>query len=547
MRAVLVGAEYEENLAVRYLAAALRQAGHEAVIVAFDRAADLHAVAAAILDAAPDLVGLSIAFQHRAREFLELAAALRAGGYRGHVCAGGHVPTAAWRELLASAPAVDTVVRHDGEATLVELCAALGEPARWPTIPGVCARDAAGAPAAAPARRQLDELDALPFPVRDKPHALHAGVPFTTLSGSRGCFADCNYCCINTWHRTALGKRFRSRSPANIAEEMARLYHERGVRIFCFHDDNFFLPSPPKTRRRLAALQRELDARGVGTVAYVAKCRPDELDAALLTEARAMGFLRLYVGVENGSAAGLRNLNRLHDLATTRGALQLLRDAGVYACYNVLLFEPDTTLADIAENIAFIAENADFPFNFGRTEIYAGTKYERMLAAAGRLRGTFLGYTYRIADDEAEVMFRLCAVAFQVRNFSDAALANQNSGLGYEAAVLRHFCPGPRADELAARAAALSRAISDDTITHLRAAHDFVARGAWRDARAAQDFTADLATRINLRNLELGATLEELKLAIRAHGLARRLHAGATAAGSPGQGNAHAALRPRPA
>jgi methylmalonyl-CoA mutase cobalamin-binding subunit len=519
MRAVLIGAEYEENLAVRYLAAALQAAGHAVTIVPFSRAADLDAAVDECLRAGPDLVGLSMAFQHRAREFLDLAAALRRRGYAGHVCAGGHVPTAAWRELLAQSPAVDTVVRHDGEVTLVELAAALGEPARWRDIPGVCTRDDDGRPVAAPARRQLDDLDRLPFPSRDRPHAIHAGLPFTTISGSRGCFANCNYCCINTWHRSAQGKRYRARSPANVADEMARLYHDRGVRVFCFHDDNFFLPRPRQSSRRLGELRRAVADRGLGRIAYVAKCRPDEVDLPLLEEARAMGVVRLFVGVENGSEAALRNLNRLHDLDTTRRALDALRRSGVYACYNVLLFEPDTRLEHLAENLEFLDANADFPFNFGRAEIYAGTRYERQLRAQGRLRGSFLGYTYRIADDRAEVLFRICAVAFSVRNFSADALANHNGSLGYEASLLEHFFPGEQARVLVARTRDLSARINRDTIAHLRAAYEFVRDGDWRDPRTAQDFTATLATRVNQHSLALGAELDALKAAIRGYGL----------------------------
>jgi hypothetical protein len=144
-------------------------------------------------------------------------------------------------------------------------------------------------------------------------------------------------------------------------------------------------------------------------------------------------------------------------------------------------------------------------------------------------------------------VFRIAAVAFQMRNFAEGALANANSGLGYEAALLERFFPGPRAAELRARAAALSETIGRDTLAHLRTIHAFVADGGYRDAAAAQELTVALATTINLRNLELGATLEELKLAIRAHGLERRLAAGVVTAGTPGEGEDHAALHARPA
>jgi radical SAM superfamily enzyme YgiQ (UPF0313 family) len=522
MRAVLVGAEYEENLALRSLAAALREDGQQAVLVPFEGTEDVRTVAAACLRHAPDLVGLSLPFQHRVAAFLALVAALRALGYRGHVCAGGHVPTAAWRELLASAPGLDTVVRHDGEVTLVELCRALATPARWLSVAGVCARDAAGVPRAAPPRRQIDDLDALPWPVRDGPPVRHVGLPFATISGSRGCYADCNFCCINSWHRGAVGRRYRRRSPGSVAAEMARLYRDRGVRVFCFHDDTFLLPRPEDSRRRLAALREDLARRDVGLVAVVAKCRPDQLDRALLEEARALGVVRFYVGVENGSPAGVQHLNRGHSVADSHRALELCAATGVFACYNLLPFEPDATLEDVAESFDFAARHIDVPFNFGRTEVYAGSNYERLLRAAGRLRGAFPSFGYVIADERAEMLFRILAVAFTVRNFASESLANLSSATGYEASVLSHFHPSRAATDLRARAAALTVEVNRDTLAQLRTACAFVREGGWRDPATAQDFAVDLATRTNLSGHALSTRIERLREAIRLEAIGRR-------------------------
>ena len=54
MQAVaLVGAEYEENLSLRYLAAAVETGGFRAVILPFNRETDAPGVADAILSARP--------------------------------------------------------------------------------------------------------------------------------------------------------------------------------------------------------------------------------------------------------------------------------------------------------------------------------------------------------------------------------------------------------------------------------------------------------------------------------------------------------------
>jgi radical SAM superfamily enzyme YgiQ (UPF0313 family) len=159
MDLALVGAEHEENLALRYLAAAARAAGHDPVIIPFSGEDQAARVTRDILERGHPFVGLSLAFQHHGRDFLSLARTLRRQGYAGHVCCGGHWATAAWREILEDYPEVDSIVRHDGERTLVELLSVLGRPAEWGRVEGVCTRDASGQAVAAPPRRQVADLD----------------------------------------------------------------------------------------------------------------------------------------------------------------------------------------------------------------------------------------------------------------------------------------------------------------------------------------------------------------------------------------------------
>jgi anaerobic magnesium-protoporphyrin IX monomethyl ester cyclase len=78
----VVGPEVEENLSLRYLAASLADAGYRTEILSFNGERDFSRIVAAILgESAPLLVGLSLAFQHRAQDFLALAMALRERGY----------------------------------------------------------------------------------------------------------------------------------------------------------------------------------------------------------------------------------------------------------------------------------------------------------------------------------------------------------------------------------------------------------------------------------------------------------------------------------
>src|SRR5690242_10265241 len=107
MRVLLVGPDLESNLSLLYLAASLRAAGHAPRIARFDGPQDAPAVVQAARGA--DLVGLSMSFQVRAVEFLELAAALKRDAPLRPVIAGGHHASCAARELLEDHPALDAV------------------------------------------------------------------------------------------------------------------------------------------------------------------------------------------------------------------------------------------------------------------------------------------------------------------------------------------------------------------------------------------------------------------------------------------------------
>lgn len=465
MRVTLVGADYEENLGLGTVAAVAEAAGHTCRVVPFNVAEDADWVLEQVLSSQPEVVGLSIQFQHRAYEFLGLARAVRARGFTGHLTCGGQWPSQAWRETLAPRHGVDSVTIFESEQTFPELLKAIYEDGDLKLVPGLAVRTVSGVPHQTKTRGPIEDLDAVPFPKRYRAHDLHYGVPFIPIMGGRG---GCNDGSIagsqSDTHRG--GACLRRRSPQNVAAEMAELWHRAGgTGIFCFHDDDFLLTRPNASQDRIQAIRDELSKRGVGDVGWVAKCRPDALTPALAKWLAGQGVLRLYVGVENASAAGALHLGRGTQQEHTNAALAACRNAGIFVCYNLLLFEPDTKLADVSENIAFIREHPGHPINFCRAEPYYGTPLMQSLQTERNLSGSYLGYDYRIQDDQAELLFRLTTAIFRDRNFSARGVANRYMGLGYSLKVLERFYPHDpaRLAELERSADRLTRAISLET------------------------------------------------------------------------------------
>lgn len=516
MDITLVGADFEENLGVGMIAASAIAAGHRVRVVPFNEARQLSAIAQKLAKANPDVVGLSIQFQHRAREFLGLASVLRGLGYAGHITCGGQFPTLAYKDVLEHKHGIDSVVLHEGESTFVKLLDALSNAQPYAGVPGLAHRDSSGS-AHVGQTPPLDTLDDLPFPARYRGHSQHMGIPFVPILGSRGCWGSCSYCSITSFYRDAKSKRggmmLRHRSPENIAAEMAMLLGNVGGRaIFCFHDDNFLLPRAEASIERIRAIKEAVDAYGVGRVGMIGKCRPDSLTPELTRELHKLGVIRLYVGVENMSVAGSKHLNRRMQTDCVRDALAACRQEGIFGCYNLLIFEPDAKLQDIEDNIAFIREHASHPVNFCRAEPYHGTPLQIEMASRNTLAGSYLGYDYRIEDDRTELLFRICAAAFRQRNFAPNGVHNRYMGLGYNAKLLEYFYQdktGRRA-ELMHECEELTRSIALETAGFLEQALSLAESADLSDRERIERETALMGLRIAEADRLQHARLDQL-------------------------------------
>ena len=483
MRLVLIGADYEENLGMCMIAAAAESAGHRTSVVAFQSSEERSLVVKKVLAARPDVVGLAAQFQHRGMDYLGLACDLRRAGFRGHITAGGQFATMAYASILSGRYGVDSVVLYEGERTISELLDAVASGRALGSVAGLALPDGKGGAYRTSPRALTSNLDCLPLAQRYRQHSRQLGVPFIPVSGSRGCWAECSFCSITTVLRDGrehdvLGRRLRLRSPEDVGLEMAMLAQAvGGSAIFCFHDENFLLPRPADSLARVAAVRKTLDEQGVGPSALVGKCRPDTMTKDLARELARLGVIRMYVGIENASPNGATHLNRRTDVSTMAAALDACADAGIYACYNLLIFEPESTLDDVAQNIAFMRKHASTPINFCRAEPYLGTPMQRRLQAAGKLRGGFLGWDYRIEDDRTELLFRMAASAFREHNFASDGVANRYMSLGYSAKVLDFFYKDDagRKASLMERALEITRSITLDTSELLEAALDIAA------------------------------------------------------------------------
>lgn len=530
MRVALIGAELEENLGLRYMAASLERRGHQAFIVPFNEARELPRVVDEVVALAPEVAGLSMVFTGRAREFCRLARGLRQAGYQGHLTAGGHFAALNAERLLAEVAEIDSVALGEGEELICALAARGGDAAG---LPGFCARDG-GAAVRVPSPGNPADLDALPFPRRDRFHA-YFDKPIASLLSSRGCWRSCAFCSIDAWYRSGGGHKFRIRSVPGVVAEMKDLYTTHGVRIFNFQDDNFFLPDPAAACRRFRDLRDGLAAAGVEGIAIAVKARPDSITPEALAVLDDLGLFRVFLGVENASEDELRNLNRRSSLAEIERALDLLNDLDVHVAFNLLLFEPDTTLEDLRRNLRFIERHLDNPFNFCRAEAYAGTGLERRLREQAILLGDWFGFDYRLKRPGPELFHRIANYAFFERNFSDFGLHYFNMEVDFSLQLMRRFYPERLSETVRAEARSFVQATNLETFRLLSAVYDLAATLDPQDELAVHAAMRAMRARVDASSAALHArgrrALDGLHGVYRAGGA--RASAAAPAGGVP--------------
>ncbi|MFP4418781.1 MAG: B12-binding domain-containing radical SAM protein [Chitinispirillaceae bacterium] len=330
------------------------------------------------------------------------------------------------------------------------------------------------------------------WPSRSHPLPRILNLPIANMLAGRGCFANCNFCSISAWHKKNGGPRFRFRSPDQVAAEMAYLYHEHGVRIFNFHDDNFFNPRHQDSISRFEEIKKHLKREKINRIGIQVKARPDSISQPVVSALKDIGLFRVFLGVENNAVAGLHALGRGTTRARNYAALDILEKNDIHTTFNLLMFEPDMTADDYKDNVDIMHTRSTLPLNFGRVEVYGGTPLEEALRAQQRLRGTYFGYTYRIKDSAMQTAFEIFNRVFTDRNFDPHGMNLMAMQLDYNFHLLKHFYPHKASLKLRNDVKRCIEELNHNSASLMMAIHDYVTDDKSHSTEDISRFTARL-------------------------------------------------------
>jgi B12 binding domain/Radical SAM superfamily len=296
------------------------------------------------------LVGISSLFTPYSREALTTARLVKEALPECPVVLGGHHPTAFPEESLQN-PAVDYVLRGEGEAALPKLAGRLLSGRNPLDVPGIACRDDSGNLCITPPA-YMDDLDTYPLPAFHLiKHSFYsrANGAGAVVVASRGCPLKCSYCALGSDEAPP----FRRRRVDSVLDEIDVAVRENGVRFIDFEDENlsfdkrWFTRLLEELRGRFKTLDIELRAMN-GLL-------PSTLDAELVRLMGRAGFRTLNLSLGATSAGQLERFGRPDVRSAFDHALELARENEMAAVGYVIAAAPGQSAEDSVADLLYLA------------------------------------------------------------------------------------------------------------------------------------------------------------------------------------------------
>ena len=258
---------------------------------------------------------------------------------------GGVYPTFHARDILNGAPAVDFIVRGEGETTSVELISALSRPSECSPSAAVCPE----APRPRPDDALLRRIRGLAYRTNGQVILTEPRTPATDLDAfrvgwelidnwdryrsfgmgragivqfSRGCPNRCTYC-----GQHAFWESWRHRDPSKVADEIAWLSRTHGIRCIMLADEN-----PAASREPWQRFLEEMVSRRVPVSFLLSMCAADVVrDKDILPLYREAGILYALLGIESTDPSVLSRVNKGSTARNDLQACQLLKRHGIFS------------------------------------------------------------------------------------------------------------------------------------------------------------------------------------------------------------------------
>lgn len=291
----------------------------------------------------PRAVGVSVTFSYLYPEGQRVAEDVRALDPDVPILIGGPHVTYQDEAALRETPAIDVVVRGEGEWTALELIRALDAGSDLGGVSGITFRRPDGTIQRNDKRPLGSVLDLPPEDFTLLPAGFCRIMDISALT-SRGCAYRCRFCHeFRYW-----GGVVREHPVARVTDEMERLARYDNVLLGI--DDSMLDMRTPFFHELIAALGRsDHVSPNFGLLTRLDTITPEGASAM-----RRAGMRWVCVGVESGSPRVLQSMNKEITVEQIRAGLRLAQDAGLSASGFLIIGHPGDSPEESATSRAFV-------------------------------------------------------------------------------------------------------------------------------------------------------------------------------------------------
>jgi radical SAM superfamily enzyme YgiQ (UPF0313 family) len=291
------------------------------------------------------------------------------------VIMGGPHATFMSGQILFDEPAVDVVVRGEGEETLLEIAQKSPNMQNLSEVKSVVFRKDDQI-VQTPTRPFIQDLDALPRPAYhlipvDKYRIL--GRKLLPIMSSRGCPFQCSFCVASQM----FGARFRGRNPKNVLDEIEWLRDEYGAEGVTFQDDTLTFD-----RKRIldicdGIVDRKIELPwGCGT-------RADVVNREILAKMRKAHCNEVCFGVESGCQRIRDALKKKVTTDQCENAIKWAKEVGIFVTVSVILGYPGETRETLQQTLDFVRRVEPDDVYLNHATPYPGTELRALVESNG--------------------------------------------------------------------------------------------------------------------------------------------------------------------
>jgi len=266
----------------------------------------------------------------------------------------------------------DLIVAGEGEFALEGLCAADFDRAVWSRIPGLIFRDPAGSIHRTGPAETVRDLDAQPWPDRERidmaryldTWRTRHGMGSVSIITARGCPYHCAWC-----SHSVFGKTHRRRTPNGVADEVEFLLDRYRPEMLWMADDVFTIHHG--WLRNYAA---EVRRRGIRRP-FECITRADRLNEEAADLLAELGCMRIWIGSESGSQRILNAMQRGVTTDQVHRSVDLCRSRGIQTGMFLMWGYDGEEIQDIEDTVEHVKRCAPDVFLTTVSYPIKGTPY----------------------------------------------------------------------------------------------------------------------------------------------------------------------------